>query len=209
MDWQALLLSLKLASSSTAALLALGLPFTYWLSRRQSRWVNAVEAVFSLPMVLPPTVLGFYLLLVLGPWGWAFSFGGLFLASFLSGMPFAFQSFLAGFRSVNKVYLDNSRSLGESEIFTFLRVAIPLAFESIASGAILSFAHALGEFGVVLMIGGNIPGVSRTLSLSLYDQVSAFDYRAANQTALLLLLFSAAASFALSLLRAKERRHET
>jgi molybdate transport system permease protein len=189
-DGQALALSLKLGAASTAILCAFGLPFTYWLSRKSGAAVVFLEAFFSLPLVLPPTVLGFYLLLALGPLGLAFSFGGLLVASVLSGMPLALQSFLAAFRGVDRKYLENAWLLGEGEAGAFFRVAVPLAKEGLLTGAILAFAHALGEFGVVLMIGGNIPGVSRTFSLTLYDQVVSFDYAAANRTAGLLLACS-------------------
>jgi molybdate transport system permease protein len=189
-DVSALLLSLRIAGTSALLLAALGLPFTYWLARRRGPMVAGVEALLALPLVLPPTVLGFYLLLLLSPLKLAFSFTGLVIASVLSGLPLAGQSFLAGFRGVDKKYVENARLLGAGEAAIFWRVALPLAKESILSGIILSFAHALGEFGVVLMIGGNIPGVSRTLSLALYDEVTAFNYQAANRTAAVLLGFS-------------------
>ncbi|RZA04641.1 MAG: molybdate ABC transporter permease subunit [Proteobacteria bacterium] len=205
MDLQAFALSLKIAGLSTLALAILGLPLAYWLALAKPRGGALLEALFSLPLVLPPTVLGFYLLLVLGPAGLAFTFTGLLIASVISGMPFALQSFLAAFRGVNQAYLENSYTLGEGPVATFWRVALPLGKEGLFTGLILSFAHALGEFGVVLMIGGNIPGVSRTLSLSLYDQVVAFDYAAANRTAGLLLGISVAALVAVSVLRAKGR----
>ena len=204
-DGPALYLSLKIAGASTVFLALVGLPFTYWLAGRPRAFTPFLEAFFSLPLVLPPTVLGFYLLLLLAPLGLAFSFPGLVIASVLSGLPLAFQSFLTAFRGVNNKYLENARLLGAGPPATFFRVAVPLAREGLLTGGILAFAHSLGEFGVVLMIGGNIPGVSRTLSLALYDQVAAFDYAAANRTALFLLLCSAASLGLVAYLKARAR----
>lgn len=190
MDWSAVLLSVKLASLSTIILLVLGLPFTFYLSQKKGALVSVIEAFLSLPLVLPPTVLGFYLLLVLSSFQLAFSFEGLLIASLIYGMPFALQPSLAAFQSLDRGYLENSWILGESYWRTFFRVALPLARNGILSGAIMAFTHALGEFGVVLMIGGNIPNVTRTLSIVLYDQVESFDYAAANRTGLFLLSVS-------------------
>jgi molybdate transport system permease protein len=206
MDWPALFLSLRLASACAVLLALAGLPLTFFLSLSNRRRAAFLETLFSLPLVLPPTVLGFYLLLVLGPLKLAFSFWGLLIASLLSGMPFAFQSFLAGFRAIDRRYLERSWTLGEGNWRTLQRVAIPLAKEGIISGAILAFAHTLGEFGVVLMIGGNIPNVSRTLSIALYDQVESFEYGNANRTALILLVFSLVCMTAVSTLRRKAVR---
>ena len=169
--------------------------------------MGLVEAFLSIPMVLPPTVLGFYLLLVLGPLHLAFSFYGLLIAAILSSLPFALQSFLAAFRSVDRGYIERSWSLGENNWMTFIRVAVPLAKDGIISGVVLAFAHTLGEFGVVLMIGGNIPGVSRTLAISLYDQVESFNYHDANITASVLLLVSVCAMLLVSSLRTNARHY--
>src|SRR5262245_48829516 len=203
MDWQAILLSLKLAAATTAILLALGLPLAYWLAYSRGRWKFLVEAIVALPLVLPPTVLGFYLLLALGPRSpigamyarlagttLPFSFQGLLIASVLYSLPFTVQPVTAAFASLDRKLIEASWCLGVSRAATFRRVVIPLAMPGIATGAILSFAHTMGEFGVVLMVGGNIAGVTRTVSISIYDQVQALDYAAAAQTSAFLLIFS-------------------
>lgn len=208
MELAALLLSLKLATTSSVLLLVIGLPLTYHISQSRNSLWSVAEAFFTLPMLLPPTVLGFYLLLAFAPLGLAFSFTGLLIASLISGMAFAFPSYLSGFRGVKREYLDNARVLGDGKWMTFYRVALPLAKEGVLTGFLLSFAHAMGEFGVVLMIGGNIPGVSRTLSISLYDQVSALDTASANRTALVLLGFSLVTITFISVLNSLRRRRE-
>jgi molybdate transport system permease protein len=203
MDWQAIWLSVRLAASTTAILLVLGLPVAYWLTYSERRWKFLVEALVALPLVLPPTVLGFYVLLAMGPrspigalYGrltggmLPFSFQGLLLASVLYSMPFTVQPVAAAFAGVDRKLIEASWCLGVSRLATFRRVIVPLALPGIATGAILSFAHTLGEFGVVLMVGGNIAGVTRTVSISIYDQVQSLDYTAAGQTALFLLLVS-------------------
>ena len=200
MDWEALRLSLRLAALTTLALLALGLPLAYWLAFTRRRWKFLVEAVVALPLVLPPTVLGFYLLVVMGsrsPVGrWyealtghtlAFSFEGLLAASILYSLPFTVQPFAAAFSGVERPLLEAAWCLGESRFRTFLRVVAPLSWAGILTGMVLSFAHTLGEFGVVLMVGGNLPGRTRTVSIALYDQVQAMEDAAAGHTALLLL----------------------
>jgi molybdate transport system permease protein len=203
MDWQAVALSLRLAVATTAILVAAGLPLAYWIVYSRRRWKFLVEAVVALPLVLPPTVLGFYVLLAIGPrspvgilYGkltgglLPFSFAGLLLASVLYSLPFTVQPMVAAFGAVDRKLLEASWSLGISRAATFRRVVIPLARAGVATGAILSFAHTVGEFGVVLMVGGNIAGVTRTVSISIYDQVQALDYTAAWHTSLLLLGFS-------------------
>jgi molybdate transport system permease protein len=203
MDWTAIFLSLRLAAATTAILLALGLPIAYWLTFSPRRWKFVVEAVVALPLVLPPTVLGFYVLLAIGPRSpigalyaritggiLPFSFEGLLLASVLYSLPFTVQPVAAAFAAVDRKYLEASWCLGVSRATTFRRVLVPLARPGIATGAILSFAHTLGEFGVVLMVGGNISGVTRTVSISIYDQVQSLDYAAASQTSLFLLAIS-------------------
>jgi molybdate transport system permease protein len=180
-----------------------GIPTAYWLTFSGRRWRFLCEAVVALPLVLPPTVLGFYVLLALGPrspvgalygriTGGAlpFSFEGLVIASMLYSMPFMVQPAVAAFRSVDRKLIEASWCLGVSRRATFRRVIVPLALPGIATGAILSFAHTLGEFGVVLMVGGNIAGTTRTASISIYDQVQALNYSAANQTSLFLLIAS-------------------
>jgi molybdate transport system permease protein len=203
MDWTAIALSLRLAGATTAILLIVGLPVAYWIAFSPRRWKFLVEATVALPLVLPPTVLGFYVLLAIGPRSpigvlysrltggmLPFSFQGLLLASMLYSLPFTVQPVAAAFAAVDRKYLEASWCLGVSRAATFRRVLVPLAMPGIATGAILSFAHTLGEFGVVLMVGGNIAGVTRTVSISIYDQVQSLDYAAASQTSLFLLAIS-------------------
>jgi molybdate transport system permease protein len=202
-DLRALVLSLKLALLVSTALLVLGMPLAYWLAFSHRRWKFLVEAVVALPLVLPPTVLGFYLLVALGPqsplgrwWqSWtghtlAFTFEGLVIGSILYSLPFAAQPFAASFAAIDRRLLAASSSLGASPLRTFLRVTLPLATPGIITGCVLAFAHTLGEFGVVLMIGGNIPGATKTISIAIYDDVQSLDYAAANHAAVLLLVLS-------------------
>jgi molybdate transport system permease protein len=203
MDWSAIEVSLRLSTLTTLLLLIVGLPLASWLASSRWRWRFFVEAVVSLPIVLPPTVLGFYLLIALGPHspigqaytaltgrGLPFSFQGLLIASVLYSMPFAVQPFTAAISTVDRRLIEASWCLGRGWLGTFLRVTLPLAWPGILTGIVLSFAHTLGEFGVVLMIGGDLAGVTRTISISIFDHVQALDYGAANRTALALLLFS-------------------
>ena len=198
-----LLLSLKLSSVTTLLLLVLGVPFAYWLVFTRFRWKFLVESVVALPLVLPPTVLGFYLLMVIGGNSFigqwyesifnkplAFSFQGLVLGSFLYSLPFAVQPIQTAFSSVDKKLLEASWSLGRSNVYTFFRVILPLSRHGIITGCVLSFAHTLGEFGVILMIGGNIPGVTRVASVAIYDEVQSLNYGSANMYAAILLSFS-------------------
>jgi molybdate transport system permease protein len=202
-DLQAIRVSLTLASIVCAALLIISLPLAYWLTFSRWRWKFLVESVVALPLVLPPTVLGFYVLVAIGArspvgqawnrWfghGLAFTFEGLVLASILYSLPFAVQPIAAAFSQVDTALLDASSTLGASRLRTFRRVLAPLSLNGILTGAILSFAHTVGEFGVVVMVGGNVPGATRTVSIAIYDQVQALDYAAANATALLLVAFS-------------------
>lgn len=203
MDWTAIGVSLRLAVCTTLILCLLGLPLAYWLATSPWRWKFLIEAVVALPLVLPPTVLGFYMLLALGPdsplgRGYTaltartlpFSFTGLLIASVLYSMPFAVRPFAVAFAAVDRRLIEASWCLGVCRFGTFLRVVVPLSWTGILTGMILTFAHTVGEFGVVLMVGGNIPGATRTISISIYDDVQALEYAAAGQTALLLLLFS-------------------
>lgn len=203
MDWRAVELTLRLATATTVVLLVAGLPLAWWLARTRARWRPLVEAVVALPLVLPPTVLGFYLLLAMGPQGplgglWAgatgnrlvFSFEGLLVASVIYSLPFAVQPFGVAFAAIDRTLLETSWTLGRSGLATFFRVAVPLSAGGILTGMVLSFAHTLGEFGVVLMVGGSIPGETRTVSIAIYDRVQALDYDAAAATALPLLAFS-------------------
>jgi len=202
-DLAALRLSVLLSSLTTMALLAIGLPIAHWLTTTRWRWKALAEAVVALPLVLPPTVLGFYLLVAFGPRSplgrafvavtgqtLAFSFGGLLLASILYSLPFAVQPFAAALARVDRRLVEASYTLGESRFRTFRRVTLPLALPGVVAGAVLAFAHTLGEFGVVLMVGGNLPGVTRTLSISIYDAVEQLDYASAGRTSLLLLAVS-------------------
>jgi len=203
MDWQALWLTLRLAILVAAALLVIGVPIAYWITYSRWRWKFLVEAVVALPVVLPPTVLGFYVLVALGPksplgaW-WisltghslAFTFQGILIGSVIYSLPFAVQPFAASFAAVDERLLVASSTLGASSLSTFRRVILPLSVPGLVTGAALSFAHTMGEFGVVLMVGGDIPGLTRTLSISVYDQVQALDYAAANYTSVVLLAIS-------------------
>lgn len=203
MDWSAIALSLRLAAATTGILFVIGLPLAAWLalSRRRARWV--VDALVALPLVLPPTVLGFYVLVALGPRSpigrayeaiagrpIVFSFEGLLVASTIYSLPFAVQPFAAAFAAVDRSLIEAAWCLGASPLRTFRRIIVPLARPGIVAGAVLAFAHTVGEFGVVLMVGGNLPGSTRTVSISIYDDVQAFDYARAGRTAALLLAFS-------------------
>lgn len=203
MDFRALILSLKLALLVSCVLLVVGLPLAYWLAFSHRRWKFMIEALVALPLVLPPTVLGFYLLVALGPqsplgrfWqSWtghtlAFTFEGLVIGSILYSLPFAVQPIAASFAGIDRKLLAASSSLGASALRTFFRITVPLALPGIVTGFVLAFAHTLGEFGVVLMIGGNIPGATKTISIAIYDDVQGLNYAAANQSALLLLALS-------------------
>jgi molybdate transport system permease protein len=202
-DLSALRLSLSLAALTTVALLLVGLPLAAWLSSTRFRGKALVEAVVSLPLVLPPTVLGFYLLVLMGPRtapgrAWialtghplAFSFEGLLVASVVASLPFAVQPFAAALSAVDRRLLEASATLGASPLRTFLRVSLPLAAPGVFAGAVLVFAHTLGEFGVVLMVGGNVAGETRTLSISIFDAVEQLDYSRAGTTSLFLLAVS-------------------
>ena len=219
MNGQAFWLTVRLAVVVSALLIAIGIPIAYWLTYSRWRWKFLVEAVIALPIVLPPTVLGFYVLMALGsrsPLGrwWesltghtlAFTFEGLMIGSVLYSLPFAVQPFAASFAAVDSKLLRASASLGQSPMRTFRRVVLPLSKAGLVTGFALSFAHTLGEFGVVLMVGGNIPGVTRTISIDIYDQVQAGNYAAANHTALVLLVVSFAV---LSLVYGLNRRSLT
>jgi len=200
MDWQAFWLTLRLALVVTALLVVIGFPIAYWIAFSKWRWKFLIEAIVALPIVLPPTVLGFYVLVALGersPLGrwWhgmtghtlAFTFEGLVIGSVLYSMPFAVQPFASSLGSVDSRLLSASEVLGASKFRTFWRVLVPLSTSGLITGIALSFAHTMGEFGVVLMVGGNIPGVTRTLSINIYDLVEDLNYSAANTTALVLI----------------------
>src|SRR5215472_10230977 len=203
MDWQAFWLTMRLAAVVTAILVLLGLPIAYWIAFSKWRWKFLVEALVALPIVLPPTVLGFYVLIALGersPLGrwWqsmtghtlAFTFESLVIGSVFYSLPFAVQPLASSFAAVDARLLAASAVLGASRFRTFWRVILPLSLSGLVTGIALSFAHTMGEFGVVLMVGGNIPGVTRTLSIDIYDQVQNLNYAAANKTALVLILIA-------------------
>ena len=200
---QSLWLSLKLAAFVAAILLAVATPVAYWLAFTSWRGKFLVESVVAMPLVLPPTVLGFYLLVVLGSRGligrlWlglfghtlAFTFEGLIIASCVYSLPFAVQPLINSFESIDRKLLDASAVLGAGRWNTFRRIIAPLALPGFITAAVLTFAHTLGEFGVVLMVGGDLPGITRTASIEIYDRVQSLDYVAANHLALALLLIA-------------------
>ena len=203
MDYEALWLTLRLAGATTVVLLAFGVPLAWWIAQGYG-WARAVvRALVALPLVLPPTVIGFYLLVGLGPLTavgralavllghtLAFSFQGLLVASILYSLPFAVQPMVAGFEGIERGYLDAAAGLGLSPRQRFWRVALPMAKASLLTSAVLTFTHTVGEFGVVLMVGGNIPGSTRTLSVALYDRVQDGDFSGANSIALGLVVAS-------------------
>jgi molybdate transport system permease protein len=202
-EWRALFLTLKLALVVCTTLFVIGLPIAAWLSFTRWRWKFLVESVVALPLVLPPTVLGFYVLVALGSnspiGGWyrhltghglAFTFEGLAIASVIYSLPFTVQPMAAAFSQVDRNLINASSILGASRLRTFFRIVLPLSVAGVITGIVLSFAHTLGEFGVVLMVGGNLPGVTRTVSIDIYDHVQSLEYAEANRMALVLLLFS-------------------
>ncbi|MGH9678435.1 MAG: molybdate ABC transporter permease subunit [Candidatus Acidiferrales bacterium] len=203
MNWGAIVLSLQLAAAVSGILLIAGMPIAYWLTFSRCRWKFLIEAIVALPLVLPPTVLGYYILVGLGPRNFPgklwqslfghtlpFTFGGLVVGSVLYSLPFAVQPVSASLESVDRRLIEAAWTLGASRLATFFRVILPLSAMGAITGLVLSFAHTIGEFGVVLMVGGNIPGVTRTVSIDIYDQAQAGNFDVANRTALVLLLFS-------------------
>jgi molybdate transport system permease protein len=202
-DWQPLWLSVRLAGITTLLLFVISVPLGYWLAYSRQRWKFAVEALVSLPMVLPPTVLGFYLLLAFSPshsFGrfldhyldtrLVFTFPGLVVASLLYSLPFMAGPIVAGFRSLSPNLRAASRTLGKSDRTTLIRILLPNIRPSLITGAVLCFAHTIGEFGVVMMIGGSIPGQTRVASVAIYDEVQSINYSVANHYAIVLLTFS-------------------
>jgi molybdate transport system permease protein len=202
-DWQALVLTLKLASVVTLGLYVVGTPVAWWLARSASRWRGPVAAVVALPLVLPPTVLGFYLLLAMGPNGPAgqftewlgigllpFTFWGLAVASVFYSFPFMVQPLQAAFEAVGRRPLEAAATLGARPLDAFFSVVVPLSLPGFLTGGVLAFAHTVGEFGVVLMLGGNLAGETRVASVQIYDHVEALDYDGAHRLAAVLLVFS-------------------
>ena len=203
MNWTAIAVTLKLAGLTALLLLVIGLPIAYWVSFSRWRWKFLVESVVALPLVLPPTVLGFYILVAIGPHSpfgkfyetlvghpLPFTFEGLLIASVLYSLPFAVQPFAAAFDQVDRRLIEASWTLGVSRTGTFFKLILPMSAAGVVTGFVLSFAHTLGEFGVVLMVGGNIEGVTRTVSIDIYDEVQALNYAGAATTALFLLAVS-------------------
>ena len=202
-DFQPVWLSLQLAGVTVLILLALATPVAWWLAHTRCRFRVVVEAVVALPLVLPPTVLGFYMLILLGPNGWvggpvqaltgsalSFSFAGLVFASCLYSLPFVVQPLHSAFESVGKIPLETAQSLGASRLDAFFSVISPLARRGYLTAVVLGFAHTLGEFGVVLMVGGNIPGKTKVISIEIYDRVEVLEYTQAHTLSAGLLIFS-------------------
>ncbi len=202
-DWSAIWLTLKLAGLTTAILLVVGTPIAWWLARTRSWWKGPVGAVVALPIVLPPTVLGFYLLIVMGPHGpvgqftqWAgigllpFSFAGLVVASVFYSLPFVVQPIQNAFEAVGERPLEAAATLGAKPLDAFFTVAVPLAKPGFLTATVLGFAHTVGEFGVVLMIGGNIPDKTRVVSVQIYDHVEALEYAQAHWLSAGMVVFS-------------------
>jgi molybdate transport system permease protein len=218
-DFQAIWLTLRLATATTVLLLLLGMPLAWWLARTRSRWRAPVSAIVALPLVLPPTVLGFYLLVALGPQGWGgrltealgigllpFTFGGLLLGSILYSLPFAVQPLQNAFEAVGRRPLEAAATLRAGPLDTFFHVVLPLSRAGIVQAAVLSFAHTVGEFGVVLMIGGNIPERTRVVSTQIYGHVEALDYVSAHWLSGGMLVFSFVVLLALARLNRRSTR---
>ncbi|MBP8186918.1 molybdate ABC transporter permease subunit [Comamonas sp.] len=218
-DWAAIALTLELAAVTTVLLLILCTPLAWWLAHTHSRWKGPIGAVVALPLVLPPTVIGFYLLVTMGPNGpvgqftqWLglgrlpFTFPGLVIGSLIYSMPFAVQPLQRAFESLGSRPLEVAASLGASPLDRFFTVALPMARPGFITAAVLSFAHTVGEFGVVLMIGGNIPGVTRVVSVQIYDHVEAMEYANAHLLAGGMVVFSFIVLMLLHWLQPKEPR---
>jgi molybdate transport system permease protein len=218
-DLDAIWLTLKLATATTLLLLVLAAPLAWWLARTHSRWRGPVAAVVALPLVLPPTVLGFYLLVSLGPQGWGgqltqalglgllpFTFGGLLLGSIVYSLPFAVQPLQNAFEAVGRRPLEAAATLRAGPWDSFFHVVLPLSRGGIVQAAVLTFAHTVGEFGVVLMIGGNIPERTRVVSTQIYGHVEALQYTQAHALSAAMLAFSFAVLLALALLNRRSTR---
>ena len=219
-DLGPLWLSVQLAAITSILLLAASTPLAWWLANTGSRWKPAIQALVAMPIVLPPTVMGFYLLVVLGPYGaigswWVeltgsaltFSFTGLVIASCFYSLPFAVQPLQGAFESMGRQELEAARTLGASPIDAFLSVVVPLSAPGFLTAIVLSFAHTLGEFGVVLMVGGNIPGETRLISIAIYDHVESLNYAAAHSLSLTLLGFAFLILLTMFLVNRRWARH--
>jgi molybdate transport system permease protein len=213
LDWQAINVTLKLAFFTVLVLLMVGMPLAWWLSRTKTKGKVVIEAVTALPLVLPPTVLGFYLLMLLGAQGplggaWtsitgqplAFTFMGLLIASCIYSLPFVVQPLQAAFEGLNRNTLEASWTLGASRTRTFIKIVVPQVRRGLITAIVLGFAHTLGEFGVVLMVGGNIPGETKVISIAIYEHVETLEYASAHRMAGLLLIFSFLVLFTVYLL---------
>ena len=218
-DWQAIALTLRLATATTLVLLVIATPLAWWLAQSRTRWSAVVGAVVALPLVLPPTVLGFYLLVVFGPQGWGgqltqslglgllpFTFGGLLVASVIYSLPFAVQPLQHAFETVGTRPMEVAATLRARPMDAFFSVALPLARPGFVTAAVLTFAHTVGEFGVVLMIGGNIPEKTRVVSTQIYGHVEALEYTQAHGLAACMLAFSFLVLLALALLTRRRTR---
>lgn len=221
-DWAAIALTLKLASVTTVLLLVLCTPLAWWLAHTSSRWKGPIGAVVALPLVLPPTVIGFYLLVTMGPNGpvgqftqWLglgrlpFTFAGLVVGSLIYSLPFAVQPLQRAFENLGQRPLEVAATLGASKLDTFFSVVLPLARPGFITAAVLSFAHTVGEFGVVLMIGGNIPGVTRVVSVQIYDHVEALEYTQAHWLAGGMVAFAFVVLVLLHWLQPRESRNSS
>lgn len=221
MDYAAIWLTIQLAALTTILLVILATPIAWWLATSRNRFKPGVEALVALPLILPPTVLGFYLLILLGPAGtfgkwWltvtgttvTFNFSGLVIASVIYSLPFAVQPLTQGFNALSKSMLEEAATLGASPSDRFLTLAIPASKNAYLTAAVLSFAHTVGEFGVVLMVGGNIPGKTRTISIAIFENVETLNYTAAHKMSALLIAFSFAVLLSVFLLRQKQAKPE-
>jgi molybdate transport system permease protein len=217
--WQAIFLTIQLATLTTIILLVVATPLAWWLSQTQSKWRAAIGALVTLPLVLPPTVLGFYLLVLLGPQGWvgmlteslgigllSFSFSGLLIGSIIFSLPFAVQPIQYAFEAIGKRPLEVAATLRAKPLDAFFSVALPLAKPGLLTATVLSFAHTVGEFGVVLMIGGNIPGQTRVISTQIFGHVEAMEYTQAHWLAAGMLVFSFVVLISLSFLKKRSDR---
>ena len=217
--WQAIWLTIQLATLTTIILLVIATPLAWWLSQTDSKWRAPIAALVTLPLVLPPTVLGFYILLLLGPQGWigmltqslgigllSFSFSGLLIGSIIFSLPFAVQPIQYAFEAIGNRPIEVAATLRAKPLDAFLNVALPLAKPGLLTAAVLSFAHTVGEFGVVLMIGGNIPGQTRVVSTQIFGYVEAMEYTQAHWLAAGMVVFSFGVLIVLSLLKKRADR---
>lgn len=219
-DLDSLILTAKLAALTTVILLLIGTPVAWWLANTRVRFKPLIETIVTLPLVLPPTVLGFYLLILLGPKGWigniwveltgsplTFTFSGLVIASVVYSLPFVVQPLQNAFENVSKDYMEAARTLGASRLDAFFSIAVPLAKRGFLTSTVLGFAHTLGEFGVVLMVGGNIPGETRVISIAIYDHVEVLEYDKAHASAAILLGFAFITILLMYIVNHRDRSH--